>query len=239
MRADASPARGCEGGEPLYLLDYDGTLARENEPMDSRTLEALSRLKRDQGLKLVIVTARPLKDVLSFVARAEVFDAFVLELGSALYFPGRGYLVLFKPVYWDEVLSSARARLPAANNGYVLYYVDQDYYEQAQALVGEVAVRYPAKLVKVGSRTYAIVPPDLDKKLGVERLLAVSGWRPRVKVAVGDSLSDLPLFEVADVRVAVGNAHPELKEKADFVSRSSYGEGVVEGILWSLERAKK
>ena len=87
------------------------------------------------------MTARPLKDILNFVAQAEVFDAFVLELGSALYFPGRGYLVLFKPVYWDEVLSSARARLPAANNGYVLYYVDQDYYEQAQALVSEVAVR--------------------------------------------------------------------------------------------------
>ncbi len=238
MRAGA-PTESYEDCGLLYLLDYDGTLARENEPADPRVLEALSKLKELHGLKIVIVTARPLKDILSFVSRVEIFDALVLELGSTLYFPEKSYVVVFKPAYWDEILSSARERLPAANRGFVLYYVDQDYYEQAQALVSEVAGKYPARLVKVGSRTHAIVPPDLDKKLGVERLLAVSGWRPKAKVAIGDSLSDLPLFEAADIRVAVGNAHPELKERADFVSRSGYGEGVVEGILWSLDTAEE
>jgi len=236
MLADTSTPESGKDSGLLYLLDYDGTLARENERMDPRVLEELSKLKETHGLRLVIVTARPLKDVLSFVARVEVFDALVLELGSTLYFPGRSCVVLFKPVYWDEVLSAAKVRLPAANTGFVLYYVDEDYYEHAQEFVSKVASRYPARIVKVGSRTYAIAPPDLDKKLGVERLIAVSGWRPKGKVAVGDSPSDLPLFEVSSIKIAVGNAHPELKKKADFVAKGSYGEGVLEGILWSLER---
>uniref|UniRef100_A0A7J3X716 HAD family phosphatase n=1 Tax=Thermofilum pendens TaxID=2269 RepID=A0A7J3X716_THEPE len=238
MHADASTSESRESSGMLCLLDYDGTLARENEPVDLRILEKLSRIKEAHNLRLVIVTARPLQNILGFISRVEIFDAFVLELGSTLYLLERNCLVLFKPVYWDDVLSAAGERLPAANKGFVLYYVDEDYYEEARAFTNEIAGKYSAELVKVGSRTYAITPPGVDKKLGVERLLAVSGWRPRSKVAVGDSPSDLPLFEVSDTKVAVGNAHPELKAKADFIAKSEYGEGVLEGILWFLEKVK-
>lgn len=49
-------------------------------------------------------------------------------------------------------------------------------------------------------------------------------------VAFGDNLNDLPLFEGADLRIAVANAVPEIKEKADYLCRANTEDGVVRWI---------
>jgi hydroxymethylpyrimidine pyrophosphatase-like HAD family hydrolase len=45
-------------------------------------------------------------------------------------------------------------------------------------------------------------------------------------VCFGDNRNDLPLFEASDHRLAVANAVPELKEKADEVIESNINNGV-------------
>ncbi len=47
----------------------------------------------------------------------------------------------------------------------------------------------------------------------------------------GDNLNDLPMFDAADHRVAVGNANPELKEAADEVIGDNTADSVAEYIL--------
>lgn len=49
-------------------------------------------------------------------------------------------------------------------------------------------------------------------------------------VAFGDNYNDLPLFEGADVKVAVENAVPEVIAAADFVCGSNISDGVVRWI---------
>lgn len=213
----------------MYLIDYDGTLAPENVGMDREALDKLRNIKEKVDARLVVATARPLGDMKKFIPKLDVFDAFILELGSVLYFPSLGELALFKPDYWDDLIEVLRQALPPANVGCVLYYFDEAMMERAKQLL-ESCRRYPADILKVGSRTHVAAPPGLSKKVGVERLLRVSGWKPSLKVAIGDSLSDIPLFEIADVKAAVGNAHPELKGAADFVAGSSFAAGVLEAI---------
>ncbi len=50
-------------------------------------------------------------------------------------------------------------------------------------------------------------------------------------VAFGDNLNDLSMFSQADVKIAVGNAKPELKEKADFIADTNENNGVVKWII--------
>lgn len=225
-------------GEVLLLLDYDGTLAPENESTDASILEKLGSMKQGNPVKLAVATARPIWDMKRFISRLEVFDAFILELGSVIYFPESDELVTFKPAYWDNLVDELRRALPPANVGSVLYYFDEALLEQARALLRRLGSAYPADVVRVGSRTYVFAPLRLNKKLGVERLLKISGWKPRTMVAVGDSLSDIPLFEISDIRVAVGNAHPELARLADFVTTGRYAEGVLEAIEYVLKDMK-
>lgn len=49
-------------------------------------------------------------------------------------------------------------------------------------------------------------------------------------VAFGDNLNDLPMFEAADVRIAVGNAREEVKAAADIVIGSNDNDGVAEWL---------
>jgi len=46
--------------------------------------------------------------------------------------------------------------------------------------------------------------------------------------AIGDSHSDLAMFELAGFRAAVANACQELKDVSDFVAQARYGEGFAE-----------
>lgn len=54
-------------------------------------------------------------------------------------------------------------------------------------------------------------------------------------VAFGDNLNDLPMFEQADIRVAVGNARDEVKVAADYIIGDNRSDGVAE---WLSERLK-
>lgn len=50
-------------------------------------------------------------------------------------------------------------------------------------------------------------------------------------VVFGDNLNDLSMFSQADVRIAVANAKPELKEKADLIIDTNDNNGVVKWII--------
>lgn len=47
----------------------------------------------------------------------------------------------------------------------------------------------------------------------------------------GDNLNDLPMFAESDTKIAVGNAVPELKEKADFIASENNHDGVAEWLI--------
>ncbi len=48
-------------------------------------------------------------------------------------------------------------------------------------------------------------------------------------VCFGDNRNDIPMFEASDLKIAVSNAFPELKEKADIIAGSNREDGVA---LW-------
>ena len=50
-------------------------------------------------------------------------------------------------------------------------------------------------------------------------------------VAFGDNLNDLPMFEAADVRIAVGNAREELKAAADAVIGTNAEDGAARWLI--------
>lgn len=61
------------------------------------------------------------------------------------------------------------------------------------------------------------------------------GLNSSVAYAFGDGVNDLELFQLAQYICAVGNAKPELKSKASFVSTERAGLGVLQGLqYWNL-----
>lgn len=75
------------------------------------------------------------------------------------------------------------------------------------------------------TNTYLVEPTD--KGASIRRLLAHIKARPEDAVVFGDGLNDLAMFVPPFFRIAVGNARPELKERADFVTKANDKGGIL------------
>ena len=72
-----------------------------------------------------------------------------------------------------------------------------------------------------------------SKRHAIEYLRAVTG--ADIVICFGDNLNDIPMFEASDIAVAVENAHPELKSRADDI----VSDGVCAWIKKYLQTNKK
>lgn len=63
-----------------------------------------------------------------------------------------------------------------------------------------------------------IMPKDSDKSKGILAVLGYYKLQPENILAIGDGLNDREMLNFAGLGVAMGNAHPNLKEDADYVT---------------------
>lgn len=66
----------------------------------------------------------------------------------------------------------------------------------------------------------------VNKGIAIKKLAEKLGISLDEVIAVGDSFNDLPMLEVAGLSVAVENAHPEIKNKVDFITKSNNDGGM-------------
>lgn len=79
-----------------------------------------------------------------------------------------------------------------------------------------------------------------NKRVALGELTERLGLTREQVLYVGDDLNDLPAFDAAGVRVAVADASPVVRERADWITEAAGGHGaireVVETVLQSQER---
>ena len=73
---------------------------------------------------------------------------------------------------------------------------------------------------------------NVNKGTGLVKVASIMGLKPGNFAALGDSENDLKMFREAGMGLAVGNAVPEVKAAADYVSQKPYGEGAAEALRW-------
>jgi HAD superfamily hydrolase (TIGR01484 family) len=78
-----------------------------------------------------------------------------------------------------------------------------------------------------------ILPPDASKGIGVEKLALINNLSAENVMAIGDNFNDLEMLEYAGTAVVMGNASPELLERADFSSTLSNDEN---GVALAIEK---
>jgi hydroxymethylpyrimidine pyrophosphatase-like HAD family hydrolase len=90
-------------------------------------------------------------------------------------------------------------------------------------------------LTAAGGEILQVNAAGVDKGTGLLALCAALGVDPGEAVAFGDSEVDLPMFAAAGLRVAVANATPEVKARADLITGNAADDGVAEAIerIWA------
>jgi len=98
--------------------------------------------------------------------------------------------------------------------------------DELRADLGDEFLIVPGSMPLPGGSNGEISERDTTKGSAIELLLAHLGIDASDAIAVGDSWNDVEMFQVCGVAVAMGNAQPELKELADFVTTDVLDDGI-------------
>jgi len=76
----------------------------------------------------------------------------------------------------------------------------------------------------------------IDKSIALKEALRYLELSPEHVIAVGDSETDVPMFDLCGYDIAVGNASDGVKSKVDYVCKEEMGDGAVEAIRHCSEK---
>lgn len=103
-----------------------------------------------------------------------------------------------------------------------------------EVVMKEVKAKFHSLLNVYRSEPYflEIMPQKIDKAYTLQKLLSSIGLTANQMICCGDGYNDLSMIEYAGLGVAMENAQPIVKEKADYITRSNDEDGV----LYVIER---
>jgi len=109
--------------------------------------------------------------------------------------------------------------------------IDLHYPQKVSEWCEYLGEKYP-DLYIVKSTPYfcEIGSSGAKKSLGVEHLCKLWGIKREEVLAIGDQNNDIDLIKLGGIGVAMGNATPELKECADYITDTVENDGFVKAI---------
>lgn len=209
----------------VFATDYDGTLAKEGT-VAVPTIEALERLKRS-GRKCLLVTGRQLPDLYQIFPRLDLFDVVVAENGALLLWPGTGEKKLLCPPPPEGLLSALRDQNIPFVMGEAVLATWRPHEVGTQNAIRQL--RLPLHII-LNKNAIMVLPTGVDKASGMLEALRALKLPSDEVVAVGDAQNDLSFMEISGLAVAVANALPLVKERADLVTARERSAGVAELI---------
>lgn len=209
----------------VLATDYDGSLAHHGV-VSPETLGAIERL-RAAGKTLVLVTGRELEELKQVFPEIGLCDLVVAENGALLYWPSTGQMKLLGEPAPPAFVEKLRDRgVPVAVGRVIVATVEPH----------EIAVLQTIKEMELelemifNKGAVMILPTGLNKATGLREGLARMGLSTRYTIGVGDAENDHAFLRVCGCGIAVANALPALKSRADFVTARPHGEGITELI---------
>lgn len=85
-------------------------------------------------------------------------------------------------------------------------------------------------LVRNNVRGLDVMKRGVSKQTGLSDLIQAAHLTGVPTYAFGDAANDLPMFEFVEHPIAMGNATPEVKAQAEFVTTSNMAHGIANGL---------
>jgi hydroxymethylpyrimidine pyrophosphatase-like HAD family hydrolase len=205
-------------------FDYDGTLAKDGR-VPPEVVAALARLK-ESGRRLLLVTGRQIDDLRRVFPETDRFDRVVAENGALLYDPATQQSVVLAeapPLAFDEQL--ARRGVRPVSRGHVIVATWRPHETAVLETIQEMGLELQ---VIFNKDAVMVLPSGVNKATGLAYALAELRLSPHNAVGVGDAENDHAFLGLCECAVAVANALPSLKARADWVTEGDHGRGILE-----------
>ncbi|HEX6211947.1 MAG TPA: HAD family hydrolase [Methylomirabilota bacterium] len=210
----------------VFATDYDGTIAEGNRVSDV-TARALARV-RATGRKLLLVTGRMLPDLQEVCPDVDrMFDAVVAENGALIYFPDEREVRTLGDSPEPALVEALERRGVPFSLGSAILATDAPFAEAALAAIQETGVE---RSLVFNKGALMLLPGGVTKGTGLTAALAALELSPRNMAGIGDAENDHAFLSMCECAVAVADAVPALRERADYVTRAMAARGTVEFI---------
>lgn len=218
----------------LVLSDLDGTLT-EDRGIFRISLDAISylRLLEERGIKVAIVSGNSYPVIRGLTTYLGFTGGFVAENGCIAYYKQK--ITLCRRMD-KRLLTEFRDKF-GLRDSWQNEYRECDFGFTPARITEEMRKWAREKGLYISSSGYAvhIAFEPAGKAIGVRKLIELHGLDKSEVVAIGDSLTDVDMFNEVGLKVAVGNSDEELKKKADLVLNLKSGEGVKQFVKMLLE----
>jgi HAD superfamily hydrolase (TIGR01484 family) len=208
------------------VCDYDGTIAHDGR-CEPSTLDALKRV-RASGRKLILATGRQLPELLDVFPEHSIFDRIVAENGAILYRPeSKDCKALADPPASEFVDALRRRGVNPLSVGQSIVATWHPHESTVLEVIRDLGLELQ---VIFNKDAVMVLPSGINKATGLKVALKELLLSPHNAVGVGDAENDHVFLGMCECSVAVANALPALKERADLVTAGSHGAGVEELI---------
>jgi hydroxymethylpyrimidine pyrophosphatase-like HAD family hydrolase len=206
--------------------DYDDTIATHGH-VGADVRAALQRL-RTSGRRAVLVTGRILEDLVTVLPDLDMFAAVVLENGAVLYMPSRREVQVLCPSVSDALARElARRGVAPLVRGHAILATTRPHevavLESIRDLDLELQITFNGNAVMV-------LPSGVNKGSGLRAALRELDLSIHEAVGIGNGQNDHSFLDLCECAVAVENAVPAVKAKADFTTPGACGAGVIQLI---------
>jgi len=210
----------------VLACDYDGTIAEAGR-CSPEMARALARV-RESGRKVLLVTGRMLPDLRSVCPDVDrMVDAIVAENGALLYFPETREARTLGDPPESALVEELRRRGVPFDLGSSIVATTEGYADMALAAIRETGVE---RTLVFNKGALMLLPGGVTKGTGLDAALTVLALSRHNMVGVGDAENDHAFLAMSECAVAVADAIPALRERADYVTRAPGARGVIELI---------
>jgi hydroxymethylpyrimidine pyrophosphatase-like HAD family hydrolase len=206
-------------------VDFDGTIAHDSH-CPPHVVEGLKRV-RETGRRLLLVTGRELPELLSIFPEIGIFDRVVAENGALLYRPASGEKEDLGDPPPGAMIEMLKARGVPLSVGQSIVATVEPHQTAVLEVIRELGLE---RQVIFNKGAVMILPAGVNKATGLAVALKELGLSARNVVACGDGENDHALLDSSEYSVAVANAIPSLRERADRVTVGKRGDGILEVV---------
>lgn len=233
------------------IIDLDGTTVPQgsSEPPSKKVSHAIAKAK--EKIHVCIATSRPFYMAKNIIEHLELSGPCILSAGTQIYdpqkkrmvkeYPLKSHLVspiinVFKKYPYEIILYNGiddgpypwKTRGGSVFSLWVSEVTAMDVAKiekELKKITGIAVHRMPA--VKDFSLSVLEITNGQATKLhGIEEVMKILRIQKEEIIGVGDSYNDFPLLMASGLKIAMGNAIPELKAIADFIAPSVEEDGV-------------
>jgi len=216
-----------------FAIDIDGTLTENGAGMIHLGSLSMLRTIERLGYRVIFVTGRSSIEAYVLSVFAGTTRIAVGENGGVVTTSPHDHKLLADKSYSEKAYEYLKTRIKNVNIKSVFPRLTEVVLERTFDIPAASEVLKESKLPVIitdSMYAYHLNHESINKSVGFRAAIDMLNVKPEEAIAIGDSTTDVPLFDVCGYSIAMGNSSGEVKARAKHCASGANGNGLVEAL---------